>query len=66
MMKKRCGSSARGGRFGKKEKVIKFKKINFSDIPELSDKQLSTMRREGRPTVGDEPRKLMEDPSGDK
>jgi uncharacterized protein (DUF4415 family) len=38
---------------------MKSKKVNFSDIPELSDKQLSSMRRVGRPTVGDEPRKLI-------
>lgn len=58
-MKKRRGSSARGARAGKSEKSMKSKKINFSDIPELSDKQLSSMRRVGRPTVGDEPRKLI-------
>jgi uncharacterized protein (DUF4415 family) len=46
-------------RAGKKEKTMKSKKINFSDIPEPSDKQLSRMRRAGRPTVGDEPRKLI-------
>jgi uncharacterized protein (DUF4415 family) len=38
---------------------MKSKKIDFSEIPELSDKQLSRMRRVGRPTVGDEPRKLI-------
>jgi uncharacterized protein (DUF4415 family) len=38
---------------------MKSKKIDFSDIPELSDSQLSRMRRVGRPTVGDEPRKLI-------
>ena len=58
-MKKSHGSSARGGQAGKKEKDMKSKKIDFSDIPELSDKQLSRMRRVGRPTVGDEPRKLI-------
>ena len=58
-MKKSRGSSARGGRAGKNEKSMKPKKIDFSDIPELSDKQLSSMRRVGRPTVGDEPRKLI-------
>jgi uncharacterized protein (DUF4415 family) len=58
-MKKSRGSSARGKRAGKKEKNIKSRKINFSDIPELSDKQLSRMRRVGRPPVGDEPRKLI-------
>lgn len=58
-MKKLHGSSARVGQAGKKEKPIKSKKIDFSDIPELSDKQLSRLRRVGRPTVGDEPRKLI-------
>jgi uncharacterized protein (DUF4415 family) len=38
---------------------MKSKKIDFSDIPELSDKQFSRMRRVGRPTEGDEPRKLI-------
>ncbi|MGE5216173.1 MAG: BrnA antitoxin family protein [Chloroflexota bacterium] len=38
---------------------MKSKKINFSDIPELSDQQLSSMRRVGRPTVAEEPRKLI-------
>lgn len=58
-MKKSRGSSARGARAGKNEKGMKPKKIDFSDIPELSDEQLSSMRRVGRPTVGDEPRKLI-------
>ena len=58
-MKKSHGLSARGEQAGKKDKSTKSKKIDFSDIPELSDKQLSRMRRVGRPTVGDEPRKLI-------
>ena len=58
-MKKSRGSSARGERAGRKEKVTRQKKIDFSDIPELSEKQLSRMRRVGRPTVGEEPRKLI-------
>jgi uncharacterized protein (DUF4415 family) len=58
-MKKSRRSSARGERAGKKEKNMTSKKINFSDRPELSDKQLSRMRRVGRPTAGDEPRKLI-------
>ena len=33
----------RVGRAGKREKRMKSKKIDFSDIPELSDKQLSRM-----------------------
>jgi len=58
-MKKSRVSSARGKRAVKNEKGMKSKKIDFSDIPELSDRQLSSMRRVGRPTVGDEPRKLI-------
>jgi uncharacterized protein (DUF4415 family) len=38
---------------------MRSKKIDFSDIPELSKKQLTGMRRVGRPTLGDEPRKLI-------
>ena len=34
-------------------------KIDYSYIPELSDRQLSAMRRVGRATVGDERRKLI-------
>jgi uncharacterized protein (DUF4415 family) len=59
MRKKVRGSSARGARVGKNDKSIKPKKVDFSDIPELSDEQLSSMRRVGRPTVGDEPRQLI-------
>jgi hypothetical protein len=32
------------------------RKIDFSDIPELSDEQLTRMRRVGRPTIGRAPR----------
>jgi uncharacterized protein (DUF4415 family) len=58
-MKKSRGSTARGARAGKNENSMKPKKVDFSDIPELFDEQLSSMRRVGRPTVGDEPRKLI-------
>jgi uncharacterized protein (DUF4415 family) len=58
-MKKKRGSSARGARAGKNEKGMRSKKIDYSDIPELSDRQLAAMRRVGRPTLGDEPRKLI-------
>jgi uncharacterized protein (DUF4415 family) len=51
--------SPRDARVAKSDKVMKSKKIGFSDIPELSDRKLSSMRRVGRPTVGDEPRKLI-------
>ena len=58
-MKKSRGSSARGAQAGKKEKDTRLKKIDFSDIPELSKRQLARMRRVGRPTLGDEPRRLI-------
>jgi predicted DNA binding CopG/RHH family protein len=58
-VKKSRGSSARGERARKKEKNMKSPKINFSDIPELSTRRLSRMRRVGRQTVGDAPRKLI-------
>lgn len=58
-MKKSLGSSARGARAAKNATTTKTKKIDFSDIAELSDQQLSRMRRVGRPTMGDQPRKLI-------
>ena len=58
-MKRSRGSSARGERTGRKGKTTRRRKIDFSDIPELSEKQLSRMRRVGRPTVGEEPRKMI-------
>ena len=58
-MKKRRGLSAHGARGVKSEKGMKMRKIDYSDIAELFDQQLSAMRRVGRPTVGEEPRKLI-------
>ena len=58
-MKKSLGSSARDERAAKNAKIMKTKKIDFTDIAELSDQQLSRMRRTGRPTMGDQPRKLI-------
>jgi uncharacterized protein (DUF4415 family) len=58
-MKKSHGLSARGERTVKKGRPTRSKKIDFSDIPELSENQLSRMRRTGRPTLGDEPRRLI-------
>ena len=42
----------------KKKKTATSKKNDYSDIPKLNSKQLSTMRRVGRPTAGESP-KLM-------
>ncbi|HWC50767.1 MAG TPA: BrnA antitoxin family protein [Nitrospira sp.] len=58
-MKKISESSVRGWRIGKKKSATKRRKINYSDIPALSDAQLSSMRRVGRPLLGDEPRQLI-------
>ena len=58
-MKKSRELSAREGQVAKKGKSTEERKIDFSDIPELSDKQLSTMRRVGRPPLGDQPRRLI-------
>jgi uncharacterized protein (DUF4415 family) len=35
------------------------RKIDFSDIPELSDQQLRRMKRVGRPTIGRSARKAI-------
>jgi len=35
------------------------RKIDFSDIPEASSEQLRTMRRVGRPPLGDRARQLI-------
>ena len=58
-MRKPRELSARGGRTARRGARTKRKRIDFSDIPELSKKQLSAMRRVGRPTLGDEPRRLI-------
>lgn len=58
-MKKSRELSARDGRVARRGKNTKRRKIDFSDIPELSDRQLSLMRRLGRPPLGDQPRKLI-------
>ncbi len=57
-MKKRSDSSVQGWRIPKKKRVTK-RKIDYSDIPPLSDGQLASMRRVGRPLLGDEPRQLI-------
>jgi len=51
--------SVQGRRVVEKEKDTKKEKIDFSDIPELSEKQLSLMRRVGRPPLGDQPKKQI-------
>jgi uncharacterized protein (DUF4415 family) len=55
-MPKRSGSSARGAAASARRTA---RQIDYSDIPESSPAQLKTMRRVGRPPLGDEPRRLI-------
>ena len=57
-MRKRSGSSARGARVAASARRTT-RKIDFSDIPNSSPEQLKTMRRVGRPPLGEEPRQLI-------
>ena len=57
-MRKRSGSSARGGRaVGSARRTPR--QIDFSEIPDSSADQLKAMRRVGRPLLGEEPRQLI-------
>ena len=57
-MSKRSASSARGARAGVSARRTA-RRIDFSDIPETSVAQLQTMRRVGRPPLGDTARHLI-------
>ena len=52
MTKKRSGSSARVARARKSEKRTSAEAIDFSDIPEATDAELTRARRVGRPRTG--------------
>lgn len=58
-MKRLSDSSVCGGQIEKKRPVIKKHKIDYSDIPPLSERQLASMHRIGRPPLGDAPRQLI-------
>jgi len=59
-MAKRSVSSVRGGQAAKNgRRTVMKSKIDFSDIPEVSDEQLRGMRRVGRPPIGAEARQLI-------
>ncbi len=58
-MKRLSESSVRGWQTEKKSGAMKKRKIDYSDIPPLSDRQLATMRRVGRPPLGEERRQLI-------
>lgn len=57
-MPKRSGSSARGTRVAANVRRTA-RRIDYSDIPDSSSEQLKSMRRVGRPPLGDEPRRLI-------
>ena len=46
-------------RASRRERPRMRRQIDFSDIPDSSAQQLKTMRRVGRPRLGDEPRQLI-------
>ena len=52
MATKRSVSSARDKHLAKRGRLMPDRKIDFSDIPELSDQQLKSARRVGRPPTG--------------
>src|SRR4051812_1903685 len=58
-MPKRSASLVRGGRAVKKGKRISPRKIDFTDLPEASAGQLRSMRRVGRPPIGEKARQLI-------
>lgn len=58
-MKKLSASSVRDWRTEKKKSATKKRKIDYSDIPPLSDRQLASLRRVGRPPLGAERRQLI-------
>lgn len=58
-MSKASASSARAKRAGSSGRGMSRRRIDFSDIPELSAKQLRAMRRVGRPPLGTTARQLI-------
>jgi len=58
-MKKSHGSSVQGRQANAKGSATERKKIDFSDIPEMSEAQLAGMRRVGRPSLGELPRNAV-------
>lgn len=58
MAKRASASLARGTHRAKSAKTIPDSKIDFSDIPEFSDKELAKARPVGRPKIQN-PKKLM-------
>lgn len=59
MARKKSGLSAPAARAKKSAKHMADKDIDFSDIPELSDEQLRSMKRVGRPPAGSATKRLI-------
>lgn len=59
MKSTRSGLSARGAQVAKNVRPTPDSKIDFSDIPELTTKQLRSMKRVGRPLMHDAPKKAI-------
>lgn len=57
-MPKRSASSARAGRAAASARRTR-RRIDFTDIPDSSREQLGSMRRVGRPPLGDRARQLI-------
>ncbi|MEZ5292452.1 MAG: BrnA antitoxin family protein [Vicinamibacterales bacterium] len=57
-MPRKSASLVRGGRAAGSARRTK-RALDFSDIPEASTEQLRSMRRVGRPPLGDAPRQLI-------
>jgi hypothetical protein len=59
MRQKQSASSRRVRRIDESAPQPPDSEIDFSDLPELTDEQLSRMRRVGRPPVGDAAKKSI-------
>jgi uncharacterized protein (DUF4415 family) len=59
MAKKDSALSRQGLRAAKKGKPTPDDEIDFSDIPELTDAQLKSARRLGRPRLGDKAKRMI-------
>lgn len=59
MARQRSESSAQGKRAAGKGKRMQRHKIDFSDIPELGEAQLKSMKRVGRPPMGSATKLLL-------
>ena len=59
MARRKLGSSAPGKRTAGNVKHMRDSQIDYSEIPELSDKQLKSMKRVGRPPLGEATKQLI-------